>query len=668
MGRTIKGRLTVSVICIVAVSIVLTTVGIVLVAGRRMIQDQRSALQLNADKYAEEINTWIENEKMLASGTANSIAAAENTEDEFIQSVLDTYAAGRGELLNLYCGTKESRFIQSNREAQIPEGYDPVQRGWYQQAAEEKKTIVTDPYWDVLTNQMCATIASPVYIKGELAAVIGLDVTLGTVTELTGSIHFAEGVYGFLVDSSGKYIAHVNKEYEPSENTAVAVSDKMPGLGRLMDGSSSDVVKLRDYDGSECYFATAEISGSSWRLGVVVPTSNVKRPLEVMITVAAAIALVSIALATGFMAWLIGRMLAPIQMLKQFASGDFTENITVPKKNKIPKEYKNETEQIRTATAEVKQQIRDIILNTKGEAEDISAIAEGTWEKMNVLTQDASAILDTAVKVMGQTVQAKELAEQIRETGQTLGAVVENVAQKAEEAAQQSGDIMSRAGLQHENSEKSGREAVLLYQETREDLEKAIAEGQKVREIDALTEEILSISSQTNLLALNASIEAARAGDAGRGFAVVADEISQLADHSKLAVNKIRQITEDVVENVVFLSQSAEKLMKFMNGKVMEDYKGMMEMAGMYEQDAVYYSNISGDLGAASMEMSAGMEGINQSIAAITSLVGEIAEYMQKMELSAENSNENSKFVLTQTKELFRLSELLNQTVASFKV
>lgn len=316
----------------------------------------------------------------------------------------------------------------------------------------------------------------------------------------------------------------------------------------------------------------------------------------------------------------------------------------------------------------MKQQIRSIILNTKEEAENIGAIAEGTSEKMAVLTQDASDILSAAVKVMDQTVQAKELAEQIRETGQALGSVVENVAQKAEEAAQQSGDIMSRAGEQHENSEKSGREAVSLYQETKEDLEKAIAESEKVKEIDALTEEILSISSQTNLLALNASIEAARAGEAGKGFAVVAGEINQLADHSKLAVNKIRQITEDVVENVVFLSQSAGKLMKFMNDKVMEDYKGMMEMAGMYEQDAVYYSNVSGDLGAASLELSAGMEGINQSIAAITSLVGEIAEYMQRMELSAENSDENSRFVLTQTKELFRLSELLNQTVASFKV
>lgn len=79
------------------------------------------ALLLNADKYAEEINTWIENEKLLADGAANSIEAAGNTEVLYIQSVMDTYAAGREELLNLYCGTKDSQFIQSNREAEIPE-------------------------------------------------------------------------------------------------------------------------------------------------------------------------------------------------------------------------------------------------------------------------------------------------------------------------------------------------------------------------------------------------------------------------------------------------------------------------------------------------------------------------------------------------------------------
>lgn len=666
MRKTIKGKLTINVICIVAVSIILTTIGISIVAGRNLIQNQTDALQLNADKYAKEINTWIENEKMLAEGAANSIEAAGNTGDEFIQSVMDTYAEGREELLNLYCGTKDSKFIQSNREAEIPDGYDPVQRGWYQQAAEKKSTIVTDPYWDVLTNQMCTTIASPVYLSDELIAVIGLDVTLGTVTDLTGSINFAEGVYGFLTDSSGQYIAHKNKEFEPTEESAVLVTDIMPGLKELIAGETDHVEKLADYDGSQCYFAASVIEGSDWKLGVVVPTSNVISSLTAMVVVALVIALVIIALVTVFMTGLIGRMLAPVQMLKQFASGDFSENNVVEKT--IPKEYKDETEQIQTATAEVKQQIRSIILNTKEEAESIGTIAEGTSAEMTVLTKGISDILSSVVQVMKQAADARELTVEMEQTGRDLGMLIEDVAQKAGEAAEQSGDIMSRAGEQHENSEKSKREALSLYKETKEELEQAIADSQKVKDINALTEEILSISSQTNLLALNASIEAARAGEAGKGFAVVADEIRELADNSREAVDKIRQVTDGVVRNVSYLSENSEKLLEFMNGKVMEDYNAMTGLAGMYRQDAEFYNGISMDLGTASKQMNASMEGINGTIRSIASLVGEIAQYIQGMEQSAQSSDENSNAVLAKMEELARLSEQLNQTVASFRV
>ena len=63
MRRTIKGKLTSSVICMVVISILLTTVGIVFVAGKRLVSDQTEALQIYADRYAEEINTWIENER-----------------------------------------------------------------------------------------------------------------------------------------------------------------------------------------------------------------------------------------------------------------------------------------------------------------------------------------------------------------------------------------------------------------------------------------------------------------------------------------------------------------------------------------------------------------------------------------------------------------------------
>lgn len=666
MLRTIKGRLTVNVIGIVVAAILLTTAGIVWVAGKRMIQDQSRALQLNADKYAEEINAWVENEKMLAEGAAGSIRAGGRTDTDFLQSVVDAHAQDREELLNLYCGTKDSRFIQSNKEAEVPEGYDPVARGWYQQAAEKGGAIVTDPYMDAVTGQMCATIAVPVYIDDELAGVVGLDVTLATVTELTGSINYEEGVYGFLVDSSGQYVAHKNKKFEPAEDTAVAAEDVVPGMKGMLEGTDSGVERMPDYDGSACYFAVSGIKGSLWKLGVVVPAANVTSSLAAMVGVAAAAALVIIVFVALFMAWLIGRMLEPVQMLKQFASGDFSEHAVSAKG--VPKEYRNETEQIRIATAEVKQQMREIILNTKQEAEKIGGIAEGASAGMAVLDKEIDGIFELAGNVSEQTARARMLTENIKENGQELGDAIETVARKAEEAAEQSNGIMERAGKQYEASGQSAREAVALCSEAGKELEKAISDSRKVHEIDALTEEILAISSQTNLLALNASIEAARAGEAGKGFAVVAEEIRQLADNSRQAVDKIRKVTENVVQNVAFLSENARRLLGFMNGKVMEDYKGMTELAEAYQKDAAFYNDISSDLGASSQEMNASMAGINESIGVIAELAGGIAEFMENMEQSAEESRENSKAVMERMAELFRLSELLNETVASFRV
>ena len=104
---------------------------------------------------------------------------------------------------------------------------------------------------------------------------------------------------------------------------------------------------------------------------------------------------------------------------------------------------------------------------------------------------------------------------------------------------------------------KSGKEAMNLLskqaaltgelnkksQKTTDDL------GERIQDVEAITGEILNISSQTNLLALNASIEAARAGEAGKGFAVVADEIRQLSEQTKDSVNKITDIIDRLVEN-----------------------------------------------------------------------------------------------------------------------
>lgn len=666
MRKTIKGKLTTSVILIVVAIIILTTFAIVMIASNTLTKKSENELQLQADKYAEAINTWIVDEKMMAEGTANSIEAAGDMTEAFLQKVVNTHAEGRDELLNLYCGTADSRFYQSNPDAEIPEGYDPVERGWYQQAADAGITVVTDPYWDVLTNQMCATIASPVYVDGELAAVIGADVTLTTVTDLTASINYEQGAYGFLVDSSNNYIAHKNDTYEPTEETATAVKDVMPDLDSLVSNAGGEIVKTKDYDGTKSYFAIGAVDSCNWKLGVAVPSANVKSALNAMVLVAVIIAVVAIVLVIVIMASVIGKLLEPIQTLKQFASGDFSENVVT--QDTIPAEFKDETEQITVATANVKEQIRGIILNTKDEADRIGRITEAAFGEMTELHASITDITGAVSEVSGQTEEASSLAETINETGNELGNAIDTIADKASEAAQQSSDIMARARELYNNSLESSDQANHLYNETKGELERAIASSKQVDQINTLTEEILSISAQTNMLALNASIEAARAGEAGKGFAVVAEEIRVLADNSREAVDKIQQVTGTIVKSVSNLSNYSQKLLQFMNDKVVADYENMISIARQYEQDAVFYNEVSADLGASSEEMSASMTGINESISAIVELTGNIAEYMSTIGVSAQKSDTSSDVVLQKVKELSELSEALNDTVDAFRV
>ncbi|HLU18546.1 MAG TPA: methyl-accepting chemotaxis protein [Pusillimonas sp.] len=119
------------------------------------------------------------------------------------------------------------------------------------------------------------------------------------------------------------------------------------------------------------------------------------------------------------------------------------------------------------------------------------------------------------------------------------------------------------------------------------------------RKISDIVGVIDSIAFQTNILALNAAVEAARAGEQGKGFAVVASEVRALAQRSAHAAKEIKDLIEDSVKKVAEGSEQVERA-----GSTMEEIVTSVARV----------TDIMGEISAATVEQSSGIEQINRAI------------------------------------------------------
>ena len=406
-----------------------------------------------------------------------------------------------------------------------------------------------------------------------------------------------------------------------------------------------------------------------WAVGVVAPRDVVFSELNILVLTSVFICAMGMLLIVSCVILAANRLLSPIADLKQFASGDFREEVSGGRrKHQVGEGFKDELEEIEHATKSVRKQIRESILGTMEEAAGMENIASEAYSNMAELNNGLDEMDQLVEDVTGKAKEVADVTKTISSSSTEFGVVVDGMSLKAAEAAEASGVISARAEKLLQSTTEAKSQASLIYRKVEKELEKALLEVERIETVKTLSQEILSIAAQTNLIALNASIEAARAGEAGNGFAVVAEEVRKLAEDSKSAVDNIQAVINDVVDSVMALKDSSGTLLNFMKEHVIGDYHAMLDTAKQYQEDAVFYDGIAGELGAAAQQMGASVEEMLAALQTVTDMNEVMVHDIDNVASAMQHTNVSSEEILRQMAILERSSRSLRAIVNGFKI
>lgn len=270
------------------------------------------------------------------------------------------------------------------------------------------------------------------------------------------------------------------------------------------------------------------------------------------------------------------------------AEGDLTQRIEDQGTNEIGQVYESLSQmqsRLATAFSEIQGSVRHI-------GDESDNISSGNNSLNARIDEQAAALQQTAASMEELSGTVRQNADNAHQANQ--------LATTASTVAQRGGEVVG--------------EVVNTMQQISDS-------STKIAEIVGVID---SIAFQTNILALNAAVEAARAGEQGRGFAVVASEVRALAQRSAQAAREITDLIED-------------------SGEKVKEGSGQVERAGATMHEIVdsvkRVTDIMGEISAATIEQSSGIDQINLAINQLDSTTSQNADMVTQTATAARDMN-----------------------------
>ncbi|WP_438462109.1 methyl-accepting chemotaxis protein [Marinomonas sp. PE14-40] len=400
------------------------------------------------------------------------------------------------------------------------EDYDPRVRPWYQVSVNSTTPVRVPAYADLQTNTPLQDYLVRFEGKNGAFGAIGVDVTLGKLTDMVKSVKFGQEGYVMLIEDTGKVLADPsNPENNFKELTEVstshkALADNAYGLSRV------------EFEGETWFANKYESPALGWKFIGLVPASEVYASAnsltQYIVMIAIVMAIIFTLIGYAIVAVVAKPMAIITSGLEDIASGegDLTRRLDI--------ESQDESGHMANAFNRFVESISILVGKIKNSSQGVKDIAQQSRDLStqlhDVVTHQVSAtdMVSTAFNEMVAT--ANEVA-----TNCTQAASAADTSQKhVQEGNQLIQKTVDSVGHLETALNESNSAMTVLSEES--------------QNITTILDTIRGIAEQTNLLALNAAIEAARAGEQGRGFAVVADEVRTLAGRTAESTEEIDRL------------------------------------------------------------------------------------------------------------------------------
>ncbi|MDF2950924.1 MAG: methyl-accepting chemotaxis protein [Anaerocolumna sp.] len=310
-----------------------------------------------------------------------------------------------------------------------------------------------------------------------------------------------------------------------------------------------------------------------------------------------------------------------LALAEAIGNGDLTYHVEIKSNDELGKLIK--------AMNKSREDIRNLIHNIVNQAQEVTASSEELSATLEEMTSTFAQIDQNTGKIVDNIQDINAITEELSATVEQVSEGVLRLSSDSVQSKEESVEIKNRAIEIMNKGKESKTVADQLYDEKEHKIIGAINQGKVVDEIIVFADSIAAIAEQTNLLAINAAIESARAGEQGKGFAVVANEIRVLAEKSSGYVKNIQSVVTNVQSAVGNLSDNSKEVLDYINSRVKEDYKLLIDTGSSYEKDAVYVNDLSQNI--ASMA-----EQLNISTEEIATVVHTIANNVQSTNISSE--------------------------------